>query len=166
MRITQFEKRITCLVKPILEDMGFALVRVKLTGEGHKPTIQIMVEPEDGNASVSVDDCADISREISAVFEVEVPIKDEYILEVSSPGIDRPLTRPKDFVKYIGYTARVEIEPAFEGRKRFKGEIVDANEREGFTLEIDGGEQIDISFMAVVRAKLVLTDDLLKSAAI
>ncbi len=165
MHLTQFEKRIATIIEPLLDDMGFELVRIKLTGEGRKPTIQIMIDKQDENTNVSIDDCANISREISTIFEVEEPIEEEYILEVSSPGIDRPLTRPKDFVRYIGFMAKVEISPAFEGRKRFKGEIVDANKEEGFTLELENKEQIDISFAAVVKAKLILTDELLKMVA-
>ncbi|TVQ83032.1 MAG: ribosome maturation factor RimP [Micavibrio sp.] len=162
MKNTPLEKRIVQLVTPILEDMGFELVRVRLIGGTNNPNLQIMAEPVDESRSMSVEDCAEISHEISAVLDVEDPIEGRYTLEISSPGLDRPLTRPKDFVRSCGMEARIEIEPPFEGQKRFKGRILAVSEEEGgFTLETEDGEHLDIAFTAVVRAKLVLSDEMI-----
>ncbi len=164
MKTSSFEKRVSDIILPVLEDMGFDLVRVHLTGESSNHTLQIMAEPLDETKTINVDDCAKISRELSDVLDVDDPIEGRYVLEVSSPGLDRPLTRPKDFVRFTGLEAKVEIYPPFEGQKRFKGRIVSASEEEGFTLEMENGEQIDINFAAVVRAKLILNDELLQMA--
>ena len=103
--------------------------------------------------------------ELSAILDVEDPIDGRYTLEISSPGLDRPLTRPKDFEKYTGFEARVEIDPPFEGQKKFKGRIVDVDlEEDGFTIETENGDQLDIGFAAVLRAKLILNDELLQQA--
>lgn len=150
-------ERIAKLIAPTIEALGFELVRVQLSGS-QRPTLQVMAEPTNGRA-MSVDDCADISRAISALLDVEDPIASAYSLEVSSPGIDRPLTRPKDYERFLGHEAKVETTAPIDGRKRFKGPIrsVDANAVE---LTVDGAE-IRIPFAAVHKAKLVLTDALI-----
>lgn len=165
MKVSPFERRVMNVVEPVLEDMGFELVRLKLMGGTQNPTLQIMAEPIKEEDGMSVDDCADISRELSAILDVEDPIDGRYTLEISSPGLDRPLTRPKDFEKYTGFEARVEIDPPFEGQKKFKGRIVDVDlEEDGFTIETENGDQLDIGFAAVLRAKLILNDELLQQA--
>ncbi|MEZ5832661.1 MAG: ribosome maturation factor RimP [Dongiaceae bacterium] len=150
-------ERIAKLISPAVEAMGFDLVRVQLSGS-QRPTLQVMAEPASGRA-MSVDDCAEISRAISAVLDVEDPIAGSYSLEVSSPGIDRPLTRPKDYERFLGHEAKIETSAPLDGRKRFKGPIksVDANAVE---LTVDGAD-IRIPFAAIHKAKLVLTDALI-----
>jgi ribosome maturation factor RimP len=150
-------ERIAELITPAIEAMGFELVRVQVSGS-QRPTLQIMAEPASGRA-MSVDDCAEISRAISAVLDVEDPIAGSYSLEVSSPGIDRPLTRPKDYERFLGHEAKIETNAPLDGRKRFKGPIksVDANAVE---LTADGAD-VRIPFAAIHKAKLVLTDALI-----
>lgn len=150
-------ERIARLITPAIEAMGFELVRVQVSGS-QRPTLQIMAEPNNGRA-MSIDDCADISRAISAVLDVEDPIAGAYSLEVSSPGIDRPLTRAKDYERFLGHEAKVETNAPLDGRKRFKGPIksVDGNAVE---LSVDGAD-LRIPFAAIHKAKLVLTDALI-----
>src|SRR5262245_21600371 len=150
-------ERIAELITPAIEAMGFELVRVQVSGS-QRPTLQVMAEPASGRA-MSVDDCAEISRAISAVLDVEDPISGSYSLEVSSPGIDRPLTRPKDYERFLGHEAKVETSAPLDGRKRFKGPIksVDANAVE---LAVDGAD-LRIPFATIHKAKLVLTDALI-----
>ena len=113
------EDRVREVITPALDSMGCELVRVQLSGDKRK-TLQIMAERADG-ANMTVDDCAAISKEISALLDVDDPIRDAYSLEVSSPGIDRPLVRLKDFENYAGFDARVDMNFLVEGRKKFKG---------------------------------------------
>ena len=150
-------ERIANLISPAVDAMGFDVVRVQLSGS-QRPTLQVMAEPKSGRA-MSVDDCAEISRAISAVLDVEDPIAGAYSLEVSSPGIDRPLTRPKDYERFLGHEAKVETNAPIDGRKRFKGPIrsVDAS---AVALNVDGAE-VRIPFAAIHKAKLVLTDALI-----
>ncbi|HET6618964.1 MAG TPA: ribosome maturation factor RimP [Dongiaceae bacterium] len=150
-------ERIATLISPAIEAMGFDLVRVQVSGS-QRPTLQVMAEPASGRA-MSVDDCVEISRAISAVLDVEDPIAGSYSLEVSSPGIDRPLTRAKDYERFLGHEAKVETSEPLDGRKRFKGPIksVDASAVE---LTVDGAD-LRISFAAIHKAKLVLTDALI-----
>jgi ribosome maturation factor RimP len=150
-------ERIAKLITPAIEAMGFELVRVQVSGS-QRPTLQIMAEPSNGRV-MSVDDCAEVSRAISAVLDVEDPIAGAYSLEVSSPGIDRPLVRLKDYERFIGHEAKIETNAPIDGRKRFKGPIksVDANAVE---LTVDGAD-IRMPFAAIHKAKLVLTDALI-----
>lgn len=151
-------ERIAKLIAPTIEALGFELVRVQLSGS-QRPTLQVMAEPANGRA-MSVDDCADISRAISALLDVEDPIASAYSLEVSSPGIDRPLTKAKDYERFLGHEAKVETNAPVDGRKRFKGAIksVDAKAVE---LTVEGAD-IRIPFADIHKAKLVLTDALIK----
>jgi ribosome maturation factor RimP len=151
-------ERIAKLIAPTIEALGFDLVRVQLSGS-QRPTLQVMAEPVSGRA-MSVDDCADISRAISALLDVEDPITGTYSLEVSSPGIDRPLTKAKDYERFLGHEAKVETNAPIDGRKRFKGAIksVDAKAVE---LTVEGAD-IRIPFADIHKAKLVLTDALIK----
>jgi len=138
-----------------MEDMGFELVRIRLMS-GKKKTLQIMAEKPEGG--IEVDQCAEISQMVSALLDVEDPIKDEYALEVSSPGIDRPLTRPKDFEAWEGYEAKLETSELIEGRKRFKGQLKGFQDNE-VLIEIPEGI-IGLQFEWLTDAKLVLTDEL------
>lgn len=150
------DKRLAAIVRPTIEGMGFELVRLRLMG-GRKNTLQIMAERPEG--WIEVEDCARISRAVSAVLDVEDPISGEYVLEVSSPGIDRPLTRLKDFERYEGYEVRLETEALIDGRRRFRGVLAGVEEGE-VLVEIPEGT-IGLSFDLLADAKLVLTDALI-----
>ncbi|MEM6972731.1 MAG: ribosome maturation factor RimP [Pseudomonadota bacterium] len=149
------DQRLARIIGPTVEAMGYGLVRLRLMG-GRKATLQIMAERPDG--SMEVEDCAKLSRAVSAVLDVEDPIKDGYTLEVSSPGIDRPLTRIEDFDRWDGFEAKLETEDLIEGRKRFKG-ILAGVEGGEVLIEIEEGT-IGLEFDWLSDAKLVLTDDL------
>jgi ribosome maturation factor RimP len=137
--------------------MGFELVRVRLMS-GKEQTLQIMAQKPDG--TIEVDECGEISTAVSAVLDVEDPILDTYTLEVSSPGIDRPLTRLKDFDQWQGFEAKVETDELIEGRRRFKGELAGI-EGDEVLIEIEEGT-IGLKFDWLSDAKLVLTDELIR----
>ncbi len=145
------------LVAPIIEAMGFDVVRVLLMG-GQRQTLQIMIERKDGKNLV-VDDCAAVSRAVSDVLDEKDPIDGEYSLEVSSPGIDRPLTKPEHFARFVGYETKIETDETVEGRKRFKGRIVALDKGDVIRFDMDGKEY-QIPFDAIAKAKLVLNDEL------
>ncbi len=141
--------------------MGYEIVRVQLSG-GRRPVLQIMAERVDGVA-ITVDDCTDISRTVSALLDVEDPISGAYHLEVSSPGIDRPLTRLRDFERFAGFEARIETKALIEGRRRFKG-VLKGVAGELVRVEIEGGTLVELPFGGVLRAKLILTDALIAAS--
>ncbi|MBM1815522.1 MULTISPECIES: ribosome maturation factor RimP [Pseudosulfitobacter] len=145
------------IITPVIEDLGFELVRVRLMS-GKESILQIMAERPDGG--IEVDDLAEISTAVSATLDVEDPILDAYTLEVSSPGIDRPLTRLKDFATFEGYEAKLETDELIDGRRRFKGELAGVEDDE-VLINIDEGT-IGLKFEWLSDAKLVLTDDLIK----
>lgn len=151
------DRRIAEIITPVIEDMGFEVVRVRLM-TGKESTLQIMVQRPDG--TIEVDQCAQVSTAVSALLDVEDPIVDVYTLEVSSPGIDRPLTRLKDFDQWKGFEAKIETEELIDGRRRFKGELagIDGDE---VLIDIDEGT-IGLKFAWLSDAKLVLTDDLIR----
>ncbi len=151
------DRRIADIIHPVVEDMGFELVRVRLM-VAKESTLQIMAQKPDG--SIEVDDCAAISTAVSAVLDVEDPILDAYTLEVSSPGIDRPLTRLKDFDLWEGHVAKLETDELIDGRRRFKG-ILAGTEGDEVLIEIEEGT-IGLKFAWLSDAKLVLTDDLIR----
>ena len=151
------DRRMAEIITPVIEDMGFELVRVRLMG-GKTHTLQIMAERPDGG--IEVDECAQISTAVSAVLDVEVPITDAYTLEVSSPGIDRPLTRLKDFEAFEGYEAKLETSELIDGRKRFKGVLAGVEGSE-VLINVEEGT-IGLEFDWLAEAKLVLTDELIK----
>lgn len=155
------DRRLAEIITPVIEDMGFELVRIRLMS-GKQTTLQIMADKPDGG--IEVDDCAEISNGVSAVLDVEDPILDAYTLEVSSPGIDRPLTRLKDFDMFEGYEAKLETAELVGGRRRFKG-VLAGVEGDDVLINIeDQGEEVTIGlqFDWLSDAKLVLTDDLIK----
>ncbi len=154
------EQQIESLVTPILEAMGYDMVRVQISGT-KRPTMQIMAERKD-EAPMSVDDCADISRAISAVLDVEDPFEDAYQLEVSSPGIDRPLTRTRDYERYAGFEARVELKIAQDGQRRFKCKLLGVKD-DNVMMQVDDAT-VALPLAAVQKAKLVLTDDLIAAS--
>jgi ribosome maturation factor RimP len=158
---SSLDRRLAEIITPVIEDMGFELVRVRLMG-GKTKTLQIMAERPNGG--IEVDDCAEISTAVSATLDVEDPIEDAYTLEVSSPGIDRPLTRLKDFETWDGYVAKLETDEMIDGRKRFKGVLQGVEDGE-VLIEVDvSGEPatIGLEFDWLSDAKLVLTDDLIR----
>lgn len=151
------DRRLAEIVGPVIEDMGFELVRLRLLG-GKTHTLQIMAERPEGG--IEVDECAEISNAVSAVLDVEDPLSDSYVLEVGSPGIDRPLTRLKDFETYEGYEVKLETSEMIDGRKRFKG-VLAGVEGEEVLVNIEEGT-VGLQFDWLADAKLVLTDDLIK----
>jgi ribosome maturation factor RimP len=151
------DRRMAEIITPVIEDMGYELVRVRLMS-GKESILQIMADRPQGG--IEVDDCAKISQAVSAVLDVEDPILDAYTLEVSSPGIDRPLTRLKDFEVFEGYEAKIETADLIDGRRRFKGTLAGV-EGEEVLINIEEGT-IGLQFDWLVDAKLVLTDDLIK----
>ncbi|OUS37927.1 ribosome maturation factor RimP [Rhodobacterales bacterium 56_14_T64] len=151
------DRRMAEIITPVIEDLGYELVRVRLMS-GKTTLLQIMADKPDGG--IEVDDCAVISNAVSAVLDVEDPILDAYALEVSSPGIDRPLTRLKDFVMFEGYEAKIETGELIGGRRRFKGELAGV-EGEEVLINIEEGT-IGLQFDWLTDAKLVLTDELIK----
>ena len=154
--------RITSAIEPTIEGMGFRLVRVQFTGTV-RPVLQIMAEPTEGGA-MTVQHCADLSRAISAVLDVEDPIGGAYTLEVSSPGVDRPLVRLEDFERYAGFDARVELSEPLNGQRRFKGKL-GGLDSEGCIIIGEGTEEAHLPLSLVRRAKLLLTDALLAAHA-
>ena len=155
------DRRLAEIITPVIEDMGFELVRVRFMG-GKSKTVQIMAERPEGG--IEVDDCANISTAVSATLDVEDPIEDAYTLEVSSPGIDRPLTRLKDFDTWDGYEAKLETTEMIDGRRRFKGTL-QGTEGGEVLIEIDvNGEAatIGLQFDWLSDAKLILTDELIR----
>lgn len=157
------EARIANIVEPAIAGLGYRLVRVKLSAM-NGTTLQIMAERPDG--SMNVDDCEVVSRDLSPLLDVEDPIDREYHLEVSSPGIDRPLVRRSDFETWGGHLAKIELEQAIEGRKRFRGKLAGV---EGDSVRValekaDDGTVALVPLGAIAEAKLVLTDDLIKES--
>ena len=157
---TPIDRRLAEIVGPVIEAMGFELIRLRLQG-GKRATLQIMADrpADDPKGGIVVDDCADISTAVSAALDVEDPIEDAYTLEVSSPGIDRPLTRLKDFALWEGFEARIETAEAIDGRKRFRGTLAGV-EGDEVLIEIEEGT-IGLNFDWLADAKLVLTDALI-----
>lgn len=150
------DRRLASIVTPTIEGLGFELVRLRLMS-GKRNVLQVMADRPDGG--IEVDDCAKISRAVSAVLDVEDPISGEYVLEVSSPGIDRPLTRLKDFETYAGHEAKLETHELIDGRRRFKG-ILQGVEDGEVLVEIADDTVIGLDFDMLSDAKLVLTDAL------
>lgn len=141
--------------------MGYRLVRVSASAQ-RGATLQVMVERVD-EAGMTVDDCATISRSVSALLDVADPIAEAYTLEVSSPGIDRPLVRPEDYDRYAGFEARVELNQPVGGRKRFRGRLLGRADGH-IRLSTEAGEAL-LPLAGITRAKLLLTDDLIAAAA-
>jgi ribosome maturation factor RimP len=155
--VSELLRRIEDIVSPTIVGMGYELVRVAMSRGGG--TVQIMIEPADGRA-MDVEDCATLSRALSAVLDVEDPIPGAYTLEVSSPGIDRPLTREKDYVRWSGHLARIETTQPVDGRRRFKGTLLGL-EAGTVRLKLEDGQEAVVPLAQVARAKLELTDALL-----
>ena len=151
------DRRLAEIITPVIEDMGFELVRVRLMS-GKSTTLQVMADRPQGG--IEVDELGQISQALGATLDVEDPILDEYTLEVSSPGIDRPLTRLKDFDAFEGYEAKIETEELIDGRRRFKG-VLAGVEGDEVLINVTEGT-IGLKFDWLSDAKLVLTDELIK----
>ena len=162
---TGLDRRVADIIEPAIEQVGYRLVRVRLLAQ-NGATLQIMCERPDGTRTV--EDCEAVSMAVSPVLDVEDPIDKAYHLEVSSPGIDRPMVRKSDFVRWQGHIVKCETSILVDNRKRFRGKIV-ASDADGFTIERDQpayGEEptIVIPFTVLAEAKLILTDDLIRDA--
>ncbi len=153
------DRRLAEIIAPVIEGMGYELVRVRFMGGGKK-TVQIMAERPDGG--IQIDECAEISNAVSAALDVEDPIEDAYTLEVSSPGIDRPLTRLRDFGTFEGYEAKLETQDLIDGRKRFKG-VLAGTEGDEVLINIDEGT-VGLKLDWLVDARLVLTERLMRES--
>lgn len=149
------------LIGPAVEAMGYDIVRVALAG-GDRLCLQIMAERR-ADGSMNVDDCAEISRAVAAILDVEDPIDSAYTLEVSSPGLDRPLTRLADFDRFAGFEAKVEMALPSDGRRRFRGRLL-GTRGEDIVLAGEEGE-VALPFAGMQKAKLVITDDLIAASS-
>ena len=165
IRESGMDARVASIIQPVLRAIGFRLVRVRLSGQNGL-TLQIMAEREDG--TMTVEDCEEVSRAVSPALDVDDPIDKAYHLEVSSPGIDRPLVRKSDFATWTGHLVKMETSILVADRKRFRGKIVSADE-DGVVIERDQaayGEEpsVRVPFEAIAEARLILTDDLIRDA--
>lgn len=157
---TVLEARIAELVEPSLADLGYELVRVQITGH-ERMTVQVMAERADGGR-IGTDDLEMIARQLSAVLDVADPIRSAWVLECSSPGIDRPLTRAKDFERFAGHLVRIELDPPEAGQRRFSG-ILLGSDGSAVRLRQDHGAEVALPVAAIRRAKLVLTQALIEA---
>lgn len=155
-------ERIAEMIEPMIETMGFDLVRVTTTGDGESKTLQIMAEPLDGSL-MTVEHCAEISRAVSALMDVEDPIPEAYNLEVSSPGVDRPLTKKAHFERFLGHVSKIETKVPTDGRRRYRGTLESVTD-EAVKVTVDN-ETFEIEIANINKAKLVITDALLEALA-
>lgn len=146
------------IIEPVIDALGYDTVRILTIGESN-PTIQIMIEHKDYEKELTVDDCAKVSRAISAVMDEKDPIENKYTLEVSSPGLDRPLTKLEHFKRYINYVIKLETINVVEKRKRFKGVIENVTENNQVVLHMEG-VSYNIDYDNISKAKIVITDEL------
>lgn len=145
------------MITPSLQAMGYSVVRVTFTG-GRRPTLQIMAERSDDGA-MTVEDCATVSHTVSALLDVADPIASSYQLEISSPGIDRPLVRRGDYERFAGFEAKIELQRPLDGRRRFRGKLMGLQD-DSVKLSV-GPETVLLPLSSIARAKLVLTDELI-----
>ena len=148
------------IIEPVVESLGYEAVRVLLTGNVRQ-TLQVMIDISDGSRPVTVEDCATVSRKLSKVLDEQNPIENEYTLEVSSPGIDRPLTKIHHFQRFKGNEVKIETNEAVDGRKRIKGVLLEVDAANNVHIDMDGKEYV-VAFDNILKAKLVLTDELIK----
>ncbi len=158
--LTEQERRLLALVRPVAEGLGMEIVRLRVQG-GRRPHLQIMAERA-GGAPTDVEDCARLSRALSPTLDTADPISEAYVLEVSTPGIDRPLTRPGDFARWIGHAAKIELARPMDGRRRFTG-IITGEDEAGVHLELDDETELVATVHEMSRASLVLTDELIEA---
>ena len=160
---TAEDARLLDLLDPVAEAAGYGIVRLRLMGADRGRRLQVMAERPDG--TMPIEDCAALSRAINEVLDAAEPIRGEVSLEVSSPGIDRPLTRPKDFATWTGCEARLELDPPVDGRRRFKGRLAGLDGADVVVQPDDEEQAVRIPFAWIAEAKLVITDDLLQRGA-
>jgi ribosome maturation factor RimP len=153
--------KLNALLEPIITGMGFEVVRISFGGV-ERPILQVMAERPDG--TMSIQDCTKLSREISTVMDVEDPILGNFDLEVSSPGMDRPLTRLKDFDRFSGFEAKVVLKIATDDRRRFRGIVLGTSEEHFLLRTVDTNEEFSFSLDDIQSAKLVITDELIKAS--
>lgn len=146
------------LLEPVIDGLGYETIRILTIGKDN-PTLQVMIDVKDGSREINVEDCAKVSRALSAVLDEKDPISGRYSLEVSSPGLDRPLTKPEHFVRFKDYTAKVELYHEVDGRKRIKGVIGEVDPEGRICMLMDGKEYIT-AFDNIAKAKIVITDEL------
>jgi ribosome maturation factor RimP len=158
METTAAAARIERIIAPTLDGMGYELVRVQISGGRQHSRLQVMAERID-QKGMTVDDCADISRAVSALLDVEDPIAGSYDLEVSSPGIDRPLTRPQDFARFAGHEAKVEMRRVIEGRRRFRGLLKGVED--GCAVLVMEGEAVKLPVEDIEKAKLLVSEGMI-----
>ncbi len=159
--LTEQERRLLDIIGPVADGLGMEIVRLRVSG-GRRPHLQVMAEKA-GGAPTDVEDCARLSRAMGPVLEEADPISEAYILEVSTPGIDRPLTRPGDFARWVGHAARIELARPMDGRRRFTGTITGEDDT-GVHIELDDETELVASVHEMSRATLVLTDALIEAA--
>lgn len=164
-RETGVAQRVAALAEPVLEDLGYRLVRARIVGQA-PATVQVMAERPDG--TLNIDDCERISRALSPVFDVDDPMPGEYRLEVSSPGVDRPLVRPQDFERWAGYEVRVEMTELLSGRRRFRGVLEGfADDEVRLLFEAEPATEpvvIGLPFDRIAEARLVMSDQLIRES--
>jgi ribosome maturation factor RimP len=156
------EDRIFAMADPLASELGLEIVRIRIMG-GNRPLLQIMIEKA-GGAPTDVEDCATFSRNLSPILEAEDPITEAYRLEVSTPGIDRPLTRVGDFGRWVGHLVKVELTMPLEGRRRFQG-IIRREDDAGVAIELDDESELVAQVHEMSKASLILTDELIDAAA-
>ena len=161
MKDTETERKIGDILRPAAEAAGYRLVAVRITTESSGIILRVMAE-NPATRNLGVDECAKLSREFSTLLDVEDPINGAYRLEISSPGIDRPLVSKKDFADYKGFEAKVEIDPPVNGQKRFRGRVIGV-EGDDIVLKTEDQGEVALPFESVHKAKLVLTDELIKA---
>lgn len=155
-------KGIEALIAPSLAAMGYRVLRAVFTGGGQRATLQVMAERADETA-MSVDDCSLVSQTVSALLDVADPIAEAYMLEVTSPGIDRPLVKREDYERFAGFEAKVELQQPVDGRRRFRGRLVGVD---GDAVKMTlGADIVRLPLAQIARAKLVLTDELIAATA-
>ncbi len=153
------EKRIAEIIEPTIDSMGFEIVRIALMGQGKRSVLQLMIDCKDGS-ELTVDHCVEVSHTVSAILDVEDPIAGEYNLEVSSPGIDRPLTRLKDFERYKTYEAKIDLIRPIDGRRRFRGVLQGVVDDD---VQIKINEVVhSVPFNMIEQSKLVMSDALIE----
>jgi len=158
--LTGLDAKIAEMIAPSLADMGYEIVRVSVLGR-ETPTVQIMADRADGSL-ITVEDCEQISHAVGAVLDVDDPIPGMWTLEVSSAGIDRPLTRPKDWVRFAGHLARAEVNVPIDGRRRFVGIVLGAEDGVA-RMRLDDGKEVSLPLAELRKARLVLTDALIEA---
>ena len=159
--LNEQERRLLSLVQPVAEGIGMEIVRLRVQG-GRRPHLQIMAERA-GGAPTDVEDCARLSRALSPTLDAADPISEAYTLEVSTPGIDRPLTRPGDFARWVGHAVKIELARPIDGRRRFTG-IITGEDNDGAHIELDDETELVAGIHEMSRASLVLTDELIEAA--